>query len=60
MYISDVSFKELGFTQGLPTASLPSYTWDVLSSIPAKVAGIVAFLSAIAFFRSRGAQEEGN
>ncbi len=59
MYISGVPFEELGFKTDLPEVALPTFTWSVLSSIPAKVGGIVALLSAVAYFRSRGANEEG-
>jgi formate dehydrogenase iron-sulfur subunit len=57
MYLSDVPFTDLGFKDNIPKESLPDLTWAVLSSIPAKVACVVAFLSAIAYFRNRGAQE---
>ena len=59
MYLSNVPFEELGFRTDLPEVGLPTFTWSVLSSIPAKVGGIVALLAAVAYFRSRGAQEEG-
>jgi len=57
LYLSDVDFEQLGFKSGVPDVSLPDYTWPLLSSIPAKVAGIVTLLSAIAWFRGRGSQE---
>nr|MBF0222169.1 4Fe-4S dicluster domain-containing protein [Desulfobulbaceae bacterium] len=60
LYISDIPFEELGFKKGIPSVSLPDYTWSVLSSIPAKVTGFVALLSAVAYFRGRGSQEEGS
>jgi len=59
LYISDISFDTLGFKKGIPNESLPNYTWSVLSGIPGKVVGIVAVLSAVAYFRGRGAREEG-
>jgi len=58
IYLSDTSFKLLGFKENIPNAPLPDMTWAVLSTIPGKVAGIAAFLSAIAYFRNRGSQEE--
>ena len=60
LYISDIPFDKLGFKKGIPNESLPNYTWSVLSSIPEKVVGIVAFLGAVAYFRNRGSKEEGN
>lgn len=60
MYISDKPFDTLGFKKGIPNESLPDYTWSVLSTIPAKVVGIAAALSVVAYFRSRGAGEEEN
>jgi formate dehydrogenase iron-sulfur subunit len=60
MYISDKPFDTMGFKKGIPNESLPEYTWSVLSTIPAKVVGIVAALSVVAYFRTRGAREEDN
>jgi formate dehydrogenase iron-sulfur subunit len=58
LYISDVPFQQMGFKTELPSESLPDYTWNVLSSIPAKAAGMVAALGAVAYFRNRGSGEE--
>ncbi len=58
MYISPIPFKELGFSTEIPKKQLPSLTWAPLSTIPGKVAGMVAALSAIAYFRNRGSEEE--
>ncbi len=60
LYISDQSFDALGFQKGLPDVALPTYTWSALSVIPKKVVGIVAVLSAVAYFRGRGSREEGH
>jgi formate dehydrogenase iron-sulfur subunit len=58
IYISDVPFEKLGFKSKIPAVALPDLTWITLSSIPGKVVGIAALLSAVAYFRSRGTQEE--
>jgi formate dehydrogenase iron-sulfur subunit len=58
IYLSDIPFKQLGFKENIKAVPLPDITWPVLSTIPGKIAGIAALLSAIAYFRTRGAQEE--
>ncbi len=60
IYISDIPFEKLGFKSKIPAIALPDLTWAVLSSIPGKVVGIAALLSAVVYFRSRGEQEEDN
>jgi len=54
MYLSAVPFENLGFRTNIPKKQLPDLTWNMLSSIPYKAAGIIAVLSAIAIFRNRG------
>jgi formate dehydrogenase iron-sulfur subunit len=54
VYLSSVPFKDLGFRTDIPNKKLPDLTWDMLSSIPYKVGGLVVLLSAIALFRNRG------
>ena len=58
IYISDVPFDQLGFRTRTPKVSLPSLTWDVLSSIPLKAGGIIALLGAVAYLRNRNADQE--
>ena len=58
IYLSDVSFKQLGFKENIPTIPLPDVTWPFLSAIPGKITGIAVLLSAIAYFRTRGIREE--
>ena len=47
MYISDVSFEELGFRTGLPTDPLPSYTWEVSRILPPFAAGFTVTIMAL-------------
>jgi formate dehydrogenase iron-sulfur subunit len=54
MYLSAVPFEMLGFKSNIPKKPLPELTWNMLSSIPYKVGGLVVLLSAIAFIRNRG------
>ena len=54
MYLSAVPFAALGFKTNIPNQPLPNLTWNMLSSIPYKVVGAVAFLSVIAYIRNRG------
>jgi len=54
LYISDVPFGEIGFNMAVSNVALPSITWPGLSKIPLTAAGIVAALSAVAYFRNRG------
>lgn len=58
MYISDIPFDTLGFNTSVPVRPLPAYTWDSLSKIPASVVGLAVGLSAIAYWRNRGAGKE--
>jgi formate dehydrogenase iron-sulfur subunit len=58
MYISGVPFKELGFRMNVPATQLPQLTWAPLSTIPGKALGLVAALSAVAYFRNRGSRED--
>ncbi len=60
IYISDIPFNKLGFNTAVPDYALPDFTWNVLSSIPGKVIGIAAFLSVVAYLRTRGVREEDN
>ena len=54
IYLSGVPFETLGFRTNIQKKPLPELTWSMLSTIPYKVVGIVAFLSAIAYIRNRG------
>jgi len=47
-YISDVPFENLGFPANLPTETLPSKTWSVISKIPGKIVGGAVLLMAAA------------
>lgn len=58
IYLSKVPFEELGFNMNVPKVALPDLTYASLSKIPASVAGFVAALSAIAYFRNRGSKED--
>ena len=44
LYISDVSFEELGFRTGLPEVPIPEYTWEISRLIPAVAAGLATTL----------------
>jgi formate dehydrogenase iron-sulfur subunit len=54
MYLSSVPFDALGFRTNILKKPLPELTWNMLSTIPYKVGGLVLLLSAIAFIRNRG------
>jgi len=54
MYLSSVPFDALGFRTNILKKPLPDLTWNMLSTIPYKVGGLVLLLSAIAFIRNRG------
>jgi len=60
IYISDIPFDKLGFNTRIPDIALPDLTWSVLAAIPKKIIGIAAFLSVIAYFRTREVKEEDN
>ena len=57
MYLSAIPFEQLGFNTVIPAVKLPSLTWNMLGTIPAKVGAIVVGLGLIAAFRNRGANE---
>jgi len=44
LYISDVSFEELGFRTGLPEVPIPEFTWEISRLIPAVAAGLATTL----------------
>jgi formate dehydrogenase iron-sulfur subunit len=44
LYISDVSFEELGFRTGLPDVAIPEYTWEISRLIPMVAAGLATTL----------------
>jgi formate dehydrogenase iron-sulfur subunit len=54
LYLSSVPFDMLGFKTNIPKKPLPELTWNMLSTIPYKVGGLIVLLSAIAFIRNRG------
>ena len=53
MYISDQPFENLGFKTSVPQQSLPAYTWQILSKLPAILVCWTAILSGIYFFNKR-------
>jgi formate dehydrogenase iron-sulfur subunit len=57
LYISDVSFEELGFRTGLPTDPLPSYTWEVSRILPPFAAGFTVTIMALYARRQRIVRE---
>jgi formate dehydrogenase iron-sulfur subunit len=60
IYLSAVSFNEIGFDTRIPAKKLPDITWGMLSEIPVKVAALVVGLGLIAAFRNRGAGGDGS
>jgi formate dehydrogenase iron-sulfur subunit len=44
LYVSDIPFEKLGFTDGLPEEPLPEYTWQITRLIPPAAAAIGATL----------------
>ncbi|MFZ5688116.1 MAG: 4Fe-4S dicluster domain-containing protein [Bacillota bacterium] len=50
VYISDVPFESLGFPVNMPTDTLPSRTYKVISKIPGIIAGGVVLLRAAVDF----------
>jgi formate dehydrogenase iron-sulfur subunit len=53
MYISDISFEELGFRTDVPTDPLPSYTWEVSRILPPFAAGFTVTIMALWARRQR-------
>ncbi len=53
LYLSDQPFDKLGFKTAVPQESLPAYTWQILSKLPAILLGWTAILSGIYFFNKR-------
>jgi len=60
LYISDVPFEMLGFRMDVPTKPLPSYTWQVMSKLPAVVGSLAVFLTgaSVVTHRRNGAHHE--
>jgi formate dehydrogenase iron-sulfur subunit len=53
LYLSDQPFDKLGFKTAVPKESLPAYTWQILSKLPAILLGWTAILSGIYFINKR-------
>ncbi len=53
MYVSDVSFEELGFTTGVPERPFPDRTWQITRTLPPAIAALGAVLAALMRFRKR-------
>jgi formate dehydrogenase iron-sulfur subunit len=53
LYISDVPFDQLGFKKNLSNRPLPTYTWDVVSWIPAIAAVLASLFGVLAATLSR-------
>ena len=53
LYLSDQPFDHLGFKTAVPQESLPAYTWQILSKLPAILLGWTAILSGIYLFNKR-------
>jgi formate dehydrogenase iron-sulfur subunit len=49
LYLSDVSFENLGFKSDLETAPMPPLTWDVLSKIPIVAAAMAGLFGTLAW-----------
>jgi formate dehydrogenase iron-sulfur subunit len=56
LYISDVPFEQLGFRTDVPTNPLPSYTWQIMSKLPAVVGSLAVVLTGASIWtrRNRG------
>ncbi len=53
LYVSDVSFEQLGFRTGLTTTPLPEYTWEITRLIPPVATGLGAMLMVLYSRRRR-------
>jgi formate dehydrogenase iron-sulfur subunit len=58
LYLSDVSFDDLGFKSGLETAPLPPLTWEVLSKIPIVAAAMAGLFGTLAWSLNRREESE--
>ena len=47
LYISDVPFEQLGFRTDVSTEPLPTYTWQVMSKLPAVVGSLAVVLTVV-------------
>lgn len=59
LYISDVSFEQLGFRTGLPTDTLGSYTWEITRLLPPIAAGLGVTLMTLYLRRRKVLLEAG-
>jgi formate dehydrogenase iron-sulfur subunit len=58
LYVSDVSFENLGFKSDLVTAPMPNLTWDVLSKIPIVAAAMAGIFGTVAWSLNRQEKQE--
>jgi hypothetical protein len=59
LYLSPVSFEELGFPTHLSTTPYPTYTREFLYAVPLVLTVLPPFLFAVARSRRNEAVEEG-
>lgn len=59
LYVSDVSFEQLGFRTGLTTDTLGSYTWEITRLLPPIAAGLGVTLMTLYLRRRRVLLEAG-
>jgi formate dehydrogenase iron-sulfur subunit len=58
LYVSDVSFENLGFKSDLVTAPMPTLTWDVLSKIPIVAAAMAGIFGTLTWSLNRQEKQE--
>ncbi len=55
LYLSDVSFEQLGFPADLPQTALPEEARKAMSNLPCVIGGVVAVMTGIAVYTRRTA-----
>jgi formate dehydrogenase iron-sulfur subunit len=58
LYLSDVSFDQLGFPANLPEQAPPEQTEKVMSALPIVIGSVATVMAGTAFFTHRGSHQE--